>query len=206
MALALLLPSPASHRRSLRSVSSPPLARVTTAASFGLAFFSHPSSGCCSLQRTGAAGGDGDGAGETSSEEPVAGWLDTDLLRRVSGAGNADQALDIVAESAGGSGAALEAPECNAIIAAALDRGNVELALSVFEAMRSGFAGVGGWGWARPDIRTYALLVQGLAASLHVSDAIRIIDYVSCAGVSSTEEVTFVLQTIKQYYRRNLDF
>jgi len=136
----------------------------------------------------------------------MAGWLDTDLLRQVSGAGNADQALDIVAESAGGSGAALEAPECNAIIAAALDRGNVELALSVFEAMRSGFAGVGGWGWARPDIRTYALLVQGLAASLHVSDAIRIIDYASCAGVSSTEEVTFVLQTIKQYYQRNLDF
>jgi len=30
-----------------------------------------------------------------------------------------------------------------------------------------------------------------LAASLHVSDAIRIIDYVSCAGVSSTEEIPF---------------
>ncbi|PUZ51015.1 hypothetical protein GQ55_6G128400 [Panicum hallii var. hallii] len=191
MALVLLPPSPASHRRSLRPVSSPPLARVTTAASFGLAFFSHPSPGCCSLQRTGAAGGDGDGAGEASSEAPVAGWLDADLLRRVSGAGDADQALDIVAESAGGSVAALEAPECNAILAAALDRGNVELALSVFDAMRSGFAGVGGWRWARPDVRTYALLVQRLAAALRVSDAIRIIDYVSCAGVSSTEEVPF---------------
>ncbi|XP_039853711.1 uncharacterized protein LOC120712066 isoform X2 [Panicum virgatum] len=190
MALALLPPSPASHRRSLRPVSSPLLTRVTTAASFGLAFSSHPSSGCCSLQRTGAAGGDGDGAGEASSEAPVAGWLDTDLLRRVSGAGDADQALDIVADSAGGSGAALEAPECNAIIAAALDRGNVDLALSVFEAMRSGFAG-GGWRWARPDDRTYALLVQRLAAALRVSDAIRIIDYASCAGVSSTEEVPF---------------
>ncbi|RLM61151.1 uncharacterized protein C2845_PM14G08300 [Panicum miliaceum] len=191
MALVLLPPSPASHRRSLRPVSSPPLARVTTTASFGLAFFSHPSPGCCSLQRTGAAGGDGDGAGEASSEAPVAGWLDADLLRRVSGAGDADQALDIVAESAGGSVAALEAPECNAIVAAALDRGNVELALSVFDAMRSGFAGVGGWRWARPDVRTYALLVQRLAAALRVSDAIRIIDYVSCAGVSSTEEVPF---------------
>ncbi|XP_025820246.1 uncharacterized protein LOC112896483 isoform X4 [Panicum hallii] len=190
MALVLLPPSPASHRRSLRPVSSPPLARVTTAASFGLAFFSHPSPGCCSLQRTGSAGGDGDGAGEASSEAPVAGWLDADLLRRVSGAGDADQALDIVAESAGGSVAALEAPECNAILAAALDRGNVELALSVFDAMRSGFAG-GGWRWARPDVRTYALLVQRLAAALRVSDAIRIIDYVSCAGVSSTEEVPF---------------
>ncbi|RCV30679.1 hypothetical protein SETIT_6G114500v2 [Setaria italica] len=191
MALALLPPSPASHRRSLRPVSSPPLARVTPAARFCPAFFSSLSPGSCSLQRTGAAGGDGDGAGEGSSEAPVAGWLDADLLRRVSGAADADQALDIVAESSGGAGAALEAPECNAIVAAALDRGNVELALSVFEAMRSGFAGVGGWRWARPDVRTYALLVQRLAAALRVSDAIRIIDCVSRAGVSSTEEVPF---------------
>jgi hypothetical protein len=33
------------------------------------------------------------------------------------------------------------------------------------------------------------LLVQRLTAALRVSDAIRIIDYVSCAGVSSTKEV-----------------
>ncbi|OEL13875.1 hypothetical protein BAE44_0025108 [Dichanthelium oligosanthes] len=197
MALALLPPSPASHRRSLRPVSFPPLARVTTAASFGLAFFSRLSSGSCFLQRTGAAGGDGDSAGdgEGSSEVPVAGWLDSDLLRRVSGAADAGQALDIVVESVGSAGAALGAPECNGIVAAALDRGNVELALSVFEAMRSGFAGVGGWRWARPDVRTYALLVQRLATALRVSDAIRIIDYVSCAGVSSTEEVNFYVQT-----------
>lgn len=38
-------------------------------------------------------------------------------------------------------------------------------------------------------MRTYALLVQRLAAALRVSDAIRIINYVSRAGVSSTEEV-----------------
>ncbi|CAL5006936.1 unnamed protein product [Urochloa decumbens] len=191
MVLALLPPSPASHCRSPRPVSSPPLGRVATAVSFGLAFFSRSSPSSCSLQRSGAVGGDADGAGEGSSEAPVAGWLDADLLRRVSGAADADQALDIVAESAGGAGATLEAPECNAIVAAALDRGNVELALSLFETMRSSFAGVGGWRWARPDVRTYALLVQRLAAALRVSDAIRIIDYVSRAGVSSTEEVPF---------------
>jgi hypothetical protein len=38
-------------------------------------------------------------------------------------------------------------------------------------------------------VQTYALLVQRLAVALRVSDAIRIIDYVSRAGVSSTEEV-----------------
>ncbi|CAO2163672.1 unnamed protein product [Urochloa humidicola] len=191
MALALLPPSPASHRRSLRRVSCPPLARVSTAVSFGLAFFSRPSPDSCSLLTTGAVGGDADGAGDGSSEAQVSRWLDADLLRRVSGAADADQVLDIVAESAGGAGVALEAPECNVILVAALDRGNVELALSVFEAMRSGFVGVGGWRWARPDVRTYALLVQRLAAALRVSDAIRIIDYVSRAGVSSTEEVPF---------------
>ncbi|KAF8766029.1 hypothetical protein HU200_007871 [Digitaria exilis] len=190
MALALLPTSSASHRRSLRPISFPPLARLTTATSFGVAFLCRPSLSSGSLQTTGAAGG-GNASGEGSSEAPVAGWLDADLLRRVSGAADADEVLDIVAESAGGAGAALEAPDCNAIVAAALDRGNVELALSVFKAMRSGFAGVGGWRWARPDVRTYALLVQRLAAALRVSDAIRIIDYVSRAGVSSTEEVPF---------------
>ncbi|EEE68497.1 hypothetical protein OsJ_26921 [Oryza sativa Japonica Group] len=57
--------------------------------------------------------------------------------------------------------------------------------------MRSGFARAGAWRWARPDVRTYALLVQRLAAALRVSDALRIIDYVSRAGISSAEEVPF---------------
>lgn len=46
------------------------------------------------------------------------------------------------------------------------------------------------WNWARPDARTYALLVWGLAASLKVSDAIRMIGYVSHVGVSPGEEVS----------------
>ena len=45
------------------------------------------------------------------------------------------------------------------------------------------------WSWARPDVRTCALLVQGLVATLRVSDAIRIITNVSQVGVSSGEEV-----------------
>lgn len=48
---------------------------------------------------------------------------------------------------------------------------------------------VKGWTWARPDVRTYALMVRGLAASLRVSDAIKMIAYVSRAGVSAGEEV-----------------
>ncbi|KAL6639945.1 hypothetical protein ACP70R_022255 [Stipagrostis hirtigluma subsp. patula] len=189
MALAVLSPSHAGHCLA-RPLPSLPLARAAGAA--GLAFFSRssspPSPGACSLRRAGATGG-GDGAG--SSEAPEDSLLDADLLRRVSGAADADEALDIVAESGACAGSALGAPECNAIVAAALDRGNVDLALSVFEAMRSGFARVGGWRWARPDVQTYALLVRRLAAALRVTDAIRIIDYVSRGGVSSAEEVPF---------------
>lgn len=143
MALALLSPSTPSHRILLRPIPFPslPVARATSAGSFGLAFFCPLSRGSSSLERTGAAGGVIDSAGEGSSEEPVAGWLSADLLRRISGAADADRVLDIVAESVEGAGAALGAPECNAIVSAAFDRGNIALALSVFEAMRSGFAG-----------------------------------------------------------------
>lgn len=45
------------------------------------------------------------------------------------------------------------------------------------------------WTWARPDVRTYALMVQRLAASPRVSDAIKILSIVSRMGVSNGEEV-----------------
>lgn len=141
MALALVSPSatPAAHRIPLRPLASPSLSRTTATTSAGLALLSPPL-GSCSLQRVGAAGSS-DGAGSPEAQE--ARWLDAALLRRVSGAADADQALDIVAESAAvaGAGPALEASDCNAIIAAAFDRGNVDLALSMFEVMRSGFTG-----------------------------------------------------------------
>ncbi|KAD3641452.1 hypothetical protein E3N88_30676 [Mikania micrantha] len=47
------------------------------------------------------------------------------------------------------------------------------------------------WRWSRPDVNTYTLLVQGLAASLRVSDALRIIANVCRVGVSPGEEVPF---------------
>ncbi|KAM7531411.1 hypothetical protein LguiB_034821 [Lonicera macranthoides] len=47
------------------------------------------------------------------------------------------------------------------------------------------------WRWSRPDVNTYTLLVQGLAASLKVSDALRIIANVCRVGVSPAEEVPF---------------
>uniref|UniRef100_A0ACD6A088 Uncharacterized protein n=2 Tax=Avena sativa TaxID=4498 RepID=A0ACD6A088_AVESA len=188
MALAIL--SPTLHHP-LRPLISPPHACATT-SSTGFSFFFPPAPRWPSLQRaSSAAASDGAGLSEAAGDTS----LDADLLRRVSGAADADQALDIVAESLGGAGSgsksSLDASDCNAIVEAALDRGNFDLALSVFEAMRSGLAQVASWSWARPDVRTYALLVQRLAAALRVSDAIRIVGYVSRAGASYAEEVPF---------------
>lgn len=132
------------------------------------------------------------------NEESAPSCLDDELLRRVSAAKDADHAMDMIVEAMGGmrGGGEVGNEDCRSIIAAAIDRGNVELALSLFRAMRSGFVHgisetVKRWSWTRPDVCTCALLVRGLAASLRVSDAIRIITYVSRVGVSSGEEVPF---------------
>nr|CAD1823307.1 unnamed protein product [Ananas comosus var. bracteatus] len=136
-----------------------------------------------------------------STENSDPGLLNGDLLRRLSSLKDADQVIEMIveAERSAGNGV-LETEDCNSIIEAAFDRGNVDLALSVFVAMQTGYAqdGMGGkilaiarWKWARPDVQTYGLMVQRLAASLRVSDALRIIDYVSRVGVSSGEEVPF---------------
>ncbi|KAL7189085.1 hypothetical protein ACSBR1_038866 [Camellia fascicularis] len=134
---------------------------------------------------------------------------DDDLLDRVSASKHANEALDLIAENSnpsgggggGGGGGVVSGSDCCSIISAAFDRNNVDLALSVFSAMRFSFnSGAASgemasfsqrWKWSRPDIHTYTLLVQGLAASLRVSDALKIIGAVSRVGVSSGEEVPF---------------
>ncbi|KAF7149970.1 hypothetical protein RHSIM_Rhsim02G0244700 [Rhododendron simsii] len=146
---------------------------------------------------------------ETSSFETL---LDEDLLSRVSSARDASEALELIAEKAGRSGGVVSGADCCTIISAAFDRGNVDLALSVFYAMRSSFdlGEAGGemasfvqkWKWSRPDVDTYTLLVEGLAASLRVSDALKMIGAVSRIGVSPGEEVPFVfiLMLVKCHY------
>ncbi|KAJ3695708.1 hypothetical protein LUZ60_001085 [Juncus effusus] len=127
--------------------------------------------------------------------------LDDDLLRRVSGVKGARQVFEVIAESKGSDEPLnFQTSDCNLIIEAAFERGNVELALSLFDAMRLGFVPEDGtdgkmmtdsWRWAQPDIYTYQLLIKGLAAALRVSDAIKIINYVSRVGVSHGEEILF---------------
>ncbi|CAA0812079.1 Pentatricopeptide repeat (PPR) superfamily protein [Striga hermonthica] len=134
-----------------------------------------------------------DGGGFRASE-----LLDEELLGRVSTAGDAAEALLLIAEERRGGGF-VSVSDCRLIISAALDRGSAELALSVFAAMRASFDSGWGenstsdekWKWSRPDSHTYTLLAKGLAASLRVSDALRVIDCVCRVGVSPGEEVPF---------------
>ncbi|KAI3421460.1 uncharacterized protein J3R85_012281 [Psidium guajava] len=122
------------------------------------------------------------------------------VVGEVSGAGDADEALRIIAEKTDRSGGLVGVSDCCSIMNAALERGNAELALSVFYAMRATFdQGLGEdgaymerWRWSRPDLRVYTLLVHGLAASLRVSDALSVIDIICQAGVSpGVEQVPF---------------
>ncbi|KAH6783437.1 Pentatricopeptide repeat superfamily protein [Perilla frutescens var. hirtella] len=127
--------------------------------------------------------------------------FDDDLLGRVSAAADAAEVLRLISEEHCSGGGVVSASDCRLIMSAALDRGNADLALSVFYAMRSSFGSgpdwvenatsVERWKWSRPDVHAYTLLVKGLAASLRVSDALRMVDCVCRVGVSPGEEVPF---------------
>ncbi|GMY30544.1 Pentatricopeptide repeat (PPR) superfamily [Fagus crenata] len=127
-------------------------------------------------------------------------FLDEDLLAKVSCAKDANEALDIIADKCGRSGGGVvEVNDCCLIITVALERNNAELALSVFYAMRASFdqdttengSFAERWRWSRPDVHVYTSLIRGLAASLRVSDALRIIEDICQMGVSPGEEVPF---------------
>ncbi|XP_076885193.1 uncharacterized protein LOC143534636 [Bidens hawaiensis] len=136
---------------------------------------------------------DNDAAGYSSSENDY-----EVIINKASAAKDATDALQVFAEMSKRNGGVVSTSDCSSIISAALDRNNAGLALSIFQAMRSSFdAGVGDknvgdrWRWSRPDVNTYTLLVRGLAASLRVSDVLRIIGNVCRVGVSPGEEVPF---------------
>ncbi|KAG8368986.1 hypothetical protein BUALT_Bualt15G0103300 [Buddleja alternifolia] len=132
---------------------------------------------------------------------------DDELLGRVSAAKEAAEVLFLISEVRRKNGGVVSASDCRLIVSAALDRGNADLALSVFSAMRSSFdsgwgenaTSVDRWKWSRPDVNTYILLVKGLAASLRVSDALRMIDCVCRVGVSPGEELVSCSKCRYQY-------
>ena len=65
--------------------------------------------------------------------------LNEDSLSRVSAAKDANEALQIISVITNKSNGLVSVTDCCGIITAAIDRGNTDLALSVFYAMRSSF-------------------------------------------------------------------
>lgn len=134
------------------------------------------------------------------AEDSVSELLDEELLSKVSGAKDAQEALKMIDELPERKiGGVVSVSDCCTIISAALKKNNPELALSVFYEMRASFDQgvdengpvVERWKWSRPDVSVYASLILGLAASLRVSDALKMINNICRVGVSPAEEVPF---------------
>lgn len=65
--------------------------------------------------------------------------LNDELISPISAAKDESEVLEIISQKTGRSGGVISASDCCLIISAALDRSNADLALSVFDAMRSTF-------------------------------------------------------------------
>ncbi|XP_074317585.1 uncharacterized protein LOC141653657 isoform X2 [Silene latifolia] len=134
----------------------------------------------------------------SQSEESKRVLLQDEVIIRAAGLSDANQVVEMIGESVGSCG--VSSTDCCRIIKAALECNNTHLALSIFSAMRSSAfdqgvqengSFVGRWRWARPELSVYTTLVIGLAASLRVSDALKIVDDICRVGLSSVEEVPF---------------
>lgn len=81
------------------------------------------------------------GASADVSETPSSSsLLDDELVSSVSAVGDADEALEVIGDRLGPNrGGVVGIEDCRSIISAAVSRGNVELALSIFYAMRGSF-------------------------------------------------------------------
>lgn len=77
--------------------------------------------------------------GSGLAEDSVSELLDDELLSGVSGAKDAQEALQVIAEMSDRNGGLVSVSDCCAIISAALKRNNSDLALSVFYEMRASF-------------------------------------------------------------------
>ncbi|EFJ14898.1 hypothetical protein SELMODRAFT_445727 [Selaginella moellendorffii] len=129
--------------------------------------------------------------------------LDANLCKDVAAtAASAEDALEKIISSQDSqvAGRVVSNEECCEIIVAAFSHGNVDLAFSLLDAMRSKKPRIqsdqvgeakGTWQWPQPDVSTYATVIKGLAASLRVSDAIQAVSNVRRRGVPLGDEVPF---------------
>ena len=130
-------------------------------------------------------------------------WLKShgQLVRKVLSLTDASEAADLLMDAMG-SGEGMSESDCCELIAAALDKGNVKLALSLHAAMRAsarkpqlaGGVGSGGgstvsFSWPAATIRATSVLVLGLCRQIAIGEASRTISEIRIQGVPRHEEV-----------------
>lgn len=153
---------------------------------------------------------------ETTTPQAPVSQISAALLRKSAAAADAIEVLDILAEELSGS---LTDVDCRAIMAAALDRDNPDLAQSIFRAMTSAAAGTASTGtstfmsmdsaggssnsngtltsvsktlsWPPSTTETASALVIGLCRSLRTKEAVSVISSVRSRGLPTSEDVQF---------------
>ena len=121
--------------------------------------------------------------------------------RKILGMGDAAEAADLLFEEASPSNPMTES-DCCEIIVAALEKGNIQLAMSVHAAMRasarrpqastrSGTSGSSVFMWPSASIQTTCTLVLGLCRQIAIGEASQTVTEIRVQGVTRHEEVGF---------------
>lgn len=133
-------------------------------------------------------------------------WLSMPSLRKVTATADANEATDVLLQELENSISKLTETQCRDIISACLERGNVPLALSIFDAMTAAATGGatlswdGGFSsgsnsssgfWPAATIETAGALVIGLSQALHTREAIAVINSVRNRGLPTADDVHF---------------
>ena len=131
-----------SHSPPLLSKLSPKPNYTTTATLLSLIFSFHKTAPFFSTSRTPSLKPLASSLSQSAADDDYNNSflsLNEDALSRVSAAKDANEALQIIAVITNKSNGLVSVTDCCGIISAAIDRGNSDLALSVFYAMRSSF-------------------------------------------------------------------
>jgi hypothetical protein len=139
---------------------------------------------------------DAEASAAPAVEEPA---LPPAVARRAAAAADAAEALDALGAALGTGAPPLGEAGAQQVMAAALERGNVELALAIFRAMTAAVSGLaappaaapGAPVWPPASAATAAALAIGLCRALRAREAIAVVDSVRRRGLPPSEDGHF---------------
>jgi len=156
------------------------------------------------------ANANGEKAGPSGRTTESASWVGShgNAARRILSLSDAVEVADLLLEESVSSSSSetIAESDCRELISAALDKGNVKLAMSMHAAMRAsarrprqssssasftGGAVLNSFVWPTASILSTCTLVLGLCKQLAIGEATRIISEIRVQGVPRHEEVGF---------------